>query len=98
MSFNLHLSLSDFLLSFETYTVRDVISVKLRMHVPTFTSFSLSLFFFYIFLMVYLFWVFGEMRILYWVYGIFSIGLIYVNVGFVGKICNFLKVRMQLQL
>ena len=47
MSFNLHLSLSDFLLSFETYTVRDVISVKLRMHVPTFTSFSLSFFFFF---------------------------------------------------
>ena len=41
--------------------------------------------------MVYLFWVFGEMRILYWVYGIFSIGLIYVNVGFVGKICKFFE-------
>ena len=48
--FNLQLLLSDFLLSFETYTVRDVISVKLRMHVPTFTSFSLSLFFFFFFL------------------------------------------------
>ena len=41
--------------------------------------------------MVYLFWVFGEMRILYWVYGIFSIGLIFVNVGFVGKMCNFFE-------
>ena len=41
--------------------------------------------------MVYLCWVFGEMGILYWVYGIFSIGLIYVNVGFVGKICKFFE-------
>ena len=41
--------------------------------------------------MVYLFWVFGEMGILYWVYGVFSFGLIFVNAGFVGKMCKLFE-------
>ena len=39
--------------------------------------------------MVYLSWVYGEIGILHRVSGIFTMGLIYMNVGFVGKVCNF---------
>ena len=39
--------------------------------------------------MLYLFWIYGDIRIEWWVSGITSMVLIYVNVGFKGKVFNF---------